>query len=188
VATHYEMLGVAPDATDDEVRQAYLRRARELHPDRLVGGSTREMQDVNEAWRVLGDRGRRRDYDRELAPTPTAVRVPPEIDPDDVPYPQALADPDDVAVRVVRALPWVVVTAVLAVIFVFTAFAGSGDDQPSGYDLAGKCISTGGGTREVRCEPGIPEVVLVVSRQSQCPSGASAVPYADDWLCLRPFE
>jgi hypothetical protein len=143
------------------------------------------MQDVNEAWRVLGDRDRRRAYDLSLAPGP--VLAPLSVDPDDVPVPRSPLEPDDVAARVVRGLPWVVVAVVLLVIFVFTAFAGGSDRADSAWDLAGKCISTsgGGGVREVACEPGGSVVSLVVSRQSQCPRGASSVPYRDEWLCVR---
>lgn len=181
MATHYEVLGVDGGATDDEVRRAYLRRARELHPDRRAG-ATREMQDVNEAWRVLREPGARRAYDRSLAPPPPAVG------PDDVPYRHPPADPHDLGVRVVRGLPWVVAAVVLAAIFVFTAFAGGDGGAPSGYDFGGTCVpSAGGSPRAVPCEPGVEEVVLVVTRQSQCPRGTSTLPVGDEWLCLRPF-
>lgn len=182
MATHYEVLGVGRDATDEEIRQAYLRRARELHPDVRSGAPAGgEMHEVNEAWRVLRTAASRQAYDRALTP-------PPVVDPEDVPFPRALAEPDDVGVRVVRGLPWIVAAVVLAVIFVFTAFAGGDDRPPSGFDLAGKCVHAGEeGIEETECGDGVDEVVLVVSRQSQCPSGAAATPYADDWLCLRPF-
>lgn len=183
MATHYETLGVGPTATDEEVRQAYLSRARRLHPDRTGGSSAREMQDVNEAWRVLRDRASRRAYDRSLLPPAPAV------DPDDVPFTHPPADPGDIGVRVIRGLPWIIVAVVLAVIFVFTAFAGSDDGGPSGYDLAGECVESAGGDLEaVPCRRGVDEVVFVVSRQSQCTVGTSAVPAGDEWLCLRPFD
>jgi curved DNA-binding protein CbpA len=64
----YEVLGVTPDAADDELRAAYRRRAREEHPD--ASGSTPDAQvrmaQVNEAWRVLGDPSLKRAYDREI--------------------------------------------------------------------------------------------------------------------------
>jgi hypothetical protein len=64
VATHYEVLGVAPSATADQVRAAYRAAARDHHPD--AGGDAGRMQAVNAAWRVLGDPVRRAAYDREL--------------------------------------------------------------------------------------------------------------------------
>src|SRR6185295_10485952 len=82
--THYERLGVAPTASEGEIRDAYRRRARALHPDRHGGGSPAEqrqastdMAAVNEAWRVLGDPGRRRQYDRAQA----GAAVPPRPSP-----------------------------------------------------------------------------------------------------------
>ena len=58
--THYDTVGAAPDATPVEVRKAYLRRARQLHPDQFVGRpdaerarSERGMQELIAAWRVL---------------------------------------------------------------------------------------------------------------------------------------
>ena len=66
----YEVLGVARTASPAEVRKAYLRRAREHHPDfhttaaaTARAASEREMQRINEAWAVLSDIDRRRAYD-----------------------------------------------------------------------------------------------------------------------------
>ncbi len=71
---HYEVLGVAPDASPVEVRRAYVAKARAHHPDfhAATGGSERarserQMQLVNDAWHVLGDPSRRADYDRTLS-------------------------------------------------------------------------------------------------------------------------
>jgi hypothetical protein len=72
---HYDVLGVARDASPDEVRRAYLALAREHHPDR-VGGSHDRMRAVNEAWATLSDPGRRRTYDRSLAPAPRPQPAP----------------------------------------------------------------------------------------------------------------
>jgi len=61
--TPYEVLGVEPTASDAEIRRAYVALARRFHPDANPAGEER-MRAVNEAWAVLGDRARRRDYDR----------------------------------------------------------------------------------------------------------------------------
>ncbi len=71
--THYERLGVGRDATPDEVRAAYRRAARRLHPDTGGDGTAGAMADVNQAWRVLGDAQRRRDYDVSLGEPDDAV-------------------------------------------------------------------------------------------------------------------
>lgn len=74
VPNFYETLGVAPGASADEVKHAYRRRARMLHPDRhanspeeVVREANASMAKLNEAWKVLGDSDRRADYDRLLA-------------------------------------------------------------------------------------------------------------------------
>jgi len=51
----YDILGVSPDASADEIRRAYRRRARETHPDH--GGNPDEFQAVQMAWEVLRDGG-----------------------------------------------------------------------------------------------------------------------------------
>jgi hypothetical protein len=65
----YERLGVARDADVPTLRAAYRRLARQLHPDVAGPRSTDglDMVQVNEAWRVLSDPGRRRAYDATLA-------------------------------------------------------------------------------------------------------------------------
>lgn len=72
--THYEVLGVSVSASPTEVRRAYLRAAREAHPDfhteadaRTRSEAEEQMRRVNEAWAVVGDPDLRRDYDRLLA-------------------------------------------------------------------------------------------------------------------------
>jgi hypothetical protein len=73
VRTHYEVLGVEPGCTFEELRTAYRRRAREHHPDVVdpsAPGTARgrrvSMADINEAWRILSDGVRRSRYDRSI--------------------------------------------------------------------------------------------------------------------------
>lgn len=58
---HYATLGVAPDASVDDIKRAYRRAARHAHPDR--GGNHERMQALNEAKDVLTDPARRARYD-----------------------------------------------------------------------------------------------------------------------------
>src|SRR3954453_17014099 len=113
--THYEVLGVSRAASRAELRQAYLDRARLLHPDRHIDAAPRAraeaergMQEVTEAWRVLGDAGRRRRYDRELG-GPHVVR---EDEParfvsrSDGTFAEEIEVIDPTA-RLIRGLPWI---------------------------------------------------------------------------------
>jgi curved DNA-binding protein CbpA len=63
---HYRRLGVTRTASHDEIRRAYRRMARRLHPDTHGGAVDPEMIAVNEAWRVLSDKSRRSAYDAKL--------------------------------------------------------------------------------------------------------------------------
>lgn len=70
---HYEALGVSPSDSQDVIRRAYLAAARDHHPDFHVGDSeqlrsrhARRMQELNDAWAVLGDPAARSAYDRHL--------------------------------------------------------------------------------------------------------------------------
>lgn len=78
MGTHYETLGVTPSATAKEIRKAYLRRARALHPDRQLDRSEADarraeeaMQVVNAAWDVLSDAKKKAAYDQRIKGTPT---------------------------------------------------------------------------------------------------------------------
>jgi DnaJ-class molecular chaperone len=61
---YYLILGITSDASLDEVKAAFRLRARELHPDHS-GLESGPFLEVQEAYGVLSDPARRRDYDRQ---------------------------------------------------------------------------------------------------------------------------
>ena len=59
---HYETLGVARDATAEDIKRAWRRASSKAHPDR-AGGDAEAMAKINRAYEVLGDAERRKAYD-----------------------------------------------------------------------------------------------------------------------------
>jgi hypothetical protein len=163
---HYRVLGVPREAEHHQIRRAYLDAARRWHPDRH-GGETgdeaeraeRAMRQVNEAWSVLGNRERRRAYDRQrLPPAPGEGRAAgvrttdgvTRIDP-------RLLDPQFLAARreaqldqisgrsslALRAAPVLAVLGLLAAILVFTAYARDAVTPATPSTVPGPALGAG---------------------------------------------
>jgi curved DNA-binding protein len=63
---YYEVLGVQKNASDQEIKKAYRKLAREFHPDRNPGDKQAEtkFKEVQEAYDVLSDQTKRAQFDR----------------------------------------------------------------------------------------------------------------------------
>jgi curved DNA-binding protein CbpA len=62
MTSHYETLGVPPDASEETIKKAYRRARAKAHPDR-EGGDHSQMQLVQRAWETLSDPQKRERYD-----------------------------------------------------------------------------------------------------------------------------
>jgi len=63
---YYKILGVDRNATEEEIKKAYRRLARQYHPDMNKGNKEAEerFKEINEAYQVLSDPEKRRKYDQ----------------------------------------------------------------------------------------------------------------------------
>lgn len=60
---YYEVLGIGKNASADEIKKAFRRKAIELHPDKQ-GGDEAKFKEVNEAYEVLKDPSKKQRYDQ----------------------------------------------------------------------------------------------------------------------------
>jgi molecular chaperone DnaJ len=180
--THYDILGVAPDADVTEIREAYRRLAREHHPDRVASSGSaalgHSMPAINEAYRVLNDPARRAVYDAGLrgapmrgpaAPAREATTEPPSTMPT---FPSHLGP---------ARIPWrsLLFFGTIAIIGVVVLAQFTDPGQPPGPDgiiQIGSCVSIepNGDAREVSCtdDPAVDLVVeAFVPFDARCPAG-----------------
>jgi molecular chaperone DnaJ len=63
---YYDILGISREASADEIKKAYRKKAMECHPDRHAGDKTKEAEfkKVNEAYSTLSDESKKAAYDR----------------------------------------------------------------------------------------------------------------------------
>jgi DnaJ-class molecular chaperone len=63
---YYEVLGVKRDASEDDIKKAYRKLARQFHPDRNPGDKQAEtrFKEVQDAYDILSDKAKRAQYDQ----------------------------------------------------------------------------------------------------------------------------
>jgi molecular chaperone DnaJ len=163
------VLGVARDASPDEIRAASRRLARRHHPDVAGPAADDAIRSLNAAYAVLGDPVRRHDYDRQL-------RAAPDVAP--AAEPVVVGVPDDPPAPMPAArFPWRGLTLATAVAVVAVAAASvlSGPPRPESPDgilQPGSCVTIEPNTdaREVACTGAADLVVReVVPVGSGCP-------------------
>ena len=69
MADYYEILGVPRDASGEQIKRAYRRLARELHPDVAGADGEEKFKDVARAYEVLSSPEKRQSYDMGVDPT-----------------------------------------------------------------------------------------------------------------------
>ena len=76
---YYAILDVTPGATEDEIRVSYRQLAKEFHPDHY-DGSNEIFHEIQEAYSVLGNTERRRQYEKHIIRIPLKWPVKPASD------------------------------------------------------------------------------------------------------------
>lgn len=68
MTTHYETLGIPRTSTIDEIRSAYILKAKTVHPDVITrtGEATSDFIEVHEAYKIIGRGDTRKAYDAWL--------------------------------------------------------------------------------------------------------------------------
>jgi DnaJ-class molecular chaperone len=119
---YYLVLGLARGASPEQIKTAYRRSAKRLHPDTCPEIDTEAFRELTDAYETLSDENKRRAYDASLRPRPpaTAARPAPvwrDLTPSVAPCPVVPLDEAPAlrrpaaALEVEVRLPWAVARA-----------------------------------------------------------------------------
>ena len=71
---YYRILGIKPDASQSEIKDAYKKLAREWHPDiNHTEGAEERFKEINEAYQVIGNPQKRRHYSSLVVLSPENI-------------------------------------------------------------------------------------------------------------------
>jgi len=99
---YYAVLGVSPQASQEDIKKAYRKLALEHHPDRNQGDrqADHKIREVNAAYEILGDPDSRKTYDRlRLGHVESPSRYSPDVEPADVVSPSVVVERMEATLR-----------------------------------------------------------------------------------------
>lgn len=173
----WAVLGVPPGSSERAIRAAYLRRARELHPD--VGGTDEAMRALNAAYDQLSSTPSSPNWSSERA---ESVRSEDQFVDEPPPAPR----PSPTPIRITTPKPpiykrrWPYAMVVLFVVFLLTSGATNeptNREKPAIYGLIGRCVELV--DREIAdivpcAGPHDAWVIDVIERPGTCPPLANS--------------
>lgn len=154
--SHYDVLAVPTTASATTIRESYRRLAREYHPDRTMGSAAGgdKMPQINEAYRVLSDPGRRAVYDAErrgAARSHVATSEGRHVEPDTPAY--TYQHPEGPARIPWRGLLFCSLIAIVTIVVLAQFGESSGPSAPDNILRTGECVEIlpNGMAGEVTC-------------------------------------
>ncbi len=77
---YYYILGLSPSSSKEEIKAAYRQLAKQFHPDRSPDADPQIMQDINEAYEILSDPIKKREYDEYITAAEPQAEVEAEVE------------------------------------------------------------------------------------------------------------
>ena len=174
----YEVLGVAPSAPQERIRDAYRALAQRYHPDRSPGAAD-QMAEINAAYRQLSDPARRAMVDAQLRGSGSAAPRSERTSSGG----EYSFDPSTIGAKLPPAqVPWrslLVVGAIgcIAVLVLSQFSTGPTDPGPDGIIRTGDCVTIEENfdAREVACTGTTDDLVVTafVPFDAPCPNGVA---------------
>ena len=180
--TFYQIIGVPENAKPEEIRAAYLAKARKLHPDNFRNASKRDqarseelMRELNQAWSTLSNREKRSKYDLKLISEKPDNRTytstnrasyqewTPEPTPEKTTTRYATKEEMELTwfAKLVRPIPLALILVAVVVVAVIASIGIDNNNdsnrsvpvvKPTGPDLGCMNLGTGGKAERVPCE------------------------------------